>query len=203
MDALERDFYEERRRKWRRSAFWRGFLVAAVLAAILAAWIASDTVSEVREHIARIEVAGLITDDPERDEMLAELAETGTARAVVVRINSPGGTTAGSEALFASLRRIAEKKPVVAVLGDLPLMGGQLNQFNQFDQARPWLVLDAMHQFFDVRFLGSVADRIPQDADILMLAQPEVCPDCGVELEPWVSGCSRCGRKLFERPELE
>jgi hypothetical protein len=30
MDALERDFYEERRRKWRRSAFWRGFGVAAV-----------------------------------------------------------------------------------------------------------------------------------------------------------------------------
>jgi ABC-type uncharacterized transport system involved in gliding motility auxiliary subunit len=56
-------------------------------------------------------------------------------------------------------------------------MGGQLNQFNQFDQARPWLVLDAMHQFFDVRFLGSVSDRIPEDADILMLAQPEKLDD--------------------------
>ena len=30
LDPITRDFYEERRRKWRRSAFWRGFLVAAV-----------------------------------------------------------------------------------------------------------------------------------------------------------------------------
>jgi protease-4 len=124
MDALERDFYEERRRKWRRSAFWRGFLVAAVLAIILGVWIASDAVSEVRDHVARVEVVGLITDDIERDEMLAELAETGTARAVVLRINSPGGTTAGSEALFASLRRISERKPVVAVLGEVAASGG-------------------------------------------------------------------------------
>jgi hypothetical protein len=35
MDVLERDFYEERRRKWRRSAFWRGFLIAAVIALVL------------------------------------------------------------------------------------------------------------------------------------------------------------------------
>ena len=44
MDALERDFYEERRRKWRRSAFWRGFLVAAVLAAIIGAWLGSGAI---------------------------------------------------------------------------------------------------------------------------------------------------------------
>jgi protease-4 len=124
MDALERDFYEERRRKWRRSAFWRGFLVAAVLAAILGAYLASDAASEVRQQIARVEVSGLITDDPNRDEMLDELAETVTVRAVVLRVNSPGGTTAGSEALYASLRRVAARKPVVAVLGELAASGG-------------------------------------------------------------------------------
>jgi anti-sigma-K factor RskA len=37
LDALERDFYEERRRKWRRSSFWRGFGLAAVLGAVVAA----------------------------------------------------------------------------------------------------------------------------------------------------------------------
>ena len=45
-------------------------------------------------------------------------------------------------------------KPVVAVLGDLPLMGSQFNQF------QPWHVLDAMYQFFDVRFLGGKQERI-------------------------------------------
>jgi ABC-type uncharacterized transport system involved in gliding motility auxiliary subunit len=65
-------------------------------------------------------------------------------------------------------------KPVVAVLGDLPLLG---NQFNQFDQAKPWLVLDAMFQFFDLRFLGGKHDRIDDDVQILMLAQPEELDD--------------------------
>ena len=64
MDALERDFYEERRRKWRRSAFWRGFLVAAVLAAIVAAFAGSDVLIEARPQIARYQVTGIITDDP-------------------------------------------------------------------------------------------------------------------------------------------
>jgi ABC-type uncharacterized transport system involved in gliding motility auxiliary subunit len=65
-------------------------------------------------------------------------------------------------------------KPVVAVLGDLPLLG---NQFNQFNQAKPWLVLDAMFQFFDLRFLGGKHDRIDDDVQILMLAQPEELDD--------------------------
>ena len=65
------------------------------------------------------------------------------------------------------------EKPVVAVLGDLPLLGNQQNPFNQFEQGKPWLVLDAMFQFFDVRFLGGDQKQIGDDVQILMLAQPE------------------------------
>jgi protease IV len=124
MDALERDFYEERRRKWRRSAFWRGFLVAAVLAAVLAIWLGSAAVEIGTSHVARFEVKGLITDDAERDELLRDMARNDSVRAVILRINSPGGTTAGSEALFASLRAIAARKPVVAELGEVAASGG-------------------------------------------------------------------------------
>jgi ABC-type uncharacterized transport system involved in gliding motility auxiliary subunit len=58
------------------------------------------------------------------------------------------------------------EKPVVGVLGDLPLMGSQFNQF------QPWHVLQAMYQFFDVRFLGGKQDTIEEDVEVLMLAQP-------------------------------
>ncbi len=57
-------------------------------------------------------------------------------------------------------------KTVVAVLGDLPLMGAQMNRF------QPWKVLEAMYQFFDVRFLGGKQDAIDEDVAVLMLAQP-------------------------------
>jgi protease IV len=126
VDALERDFYEERRRKWRRSAFWRGFAVAAVLALVVG-WLAfGASLSLGTRQIARVDVSGVIADDPDREALLRELAERENVAAVILRINSPGGTTAGSEALYASVRRIAETKPVVAVLGELAASGGYI-----------------------------------------------------------------------------
>lgn len=124
MDALERDFYEERRRTWRRSAFWRGFFVAVVLGILGLVWLGSGTIAGMERQVARFEVAGLITDDPKRDALLKELADNDDVAALILRINSPGGTTAGSEALFASLRAVAAKKPVVAVLSELAASGG-------------------------------------------------------------------------------
>jgi len=58
-------------------------------------------------------------------------------------------------------------KPVVGVLGDLPLMG------SQFNQGQPWLILEAMFQFFDVRFLGGNHKKIGDEINVLMLAQPQ------------------------------
>jgi protease-4 len=124
MDALERDFYEERRRKWRRSAFWRGFGAAFLLLILLGLIFGSDLILTQRAHIARIEVNGVISEDRERDEMLSQLAEARGARAVLLRINSPGGTTAGSEALYTAIRHLAETRPVVAVLGEVAASGG-------------------------------------------------------------------------------
>jgi protease IV len=124
MDPITRDFYEERRRKWRRSAFWRGFLVAAVLAVIVAVWLGSGSIEARQAQIARVAVTGVIVDDPDRDRMLRDIADDDAVRAVVLRVNSPGGTTAGAEALFASLRQIAARKPVVATLGELAASGG-------------------------------------------------------------------------------
>lgn len=124
MDALERDFYEERRRRWRRSAFWRGFLVAAVIAGAIALFAVSGEAPHLGEQIARVQVNGMIVDDLKRDALIREIAKADNVKAVILRINSPGGSTAGSEALFAAIRAVAEKKPVVAVLGELAASGG-------------------------------------------------------------------------------
>jgi ABC-type uncharacterized transport system involved in gliding motility auxiliary subunit len=59
------------------------------------------------------------------------------------------------------------EKPVVAILGDLQLMGSQFNQY------QPWKVLDSMFQAFDVRFLGGKQNKIDDDVKVLMLAQPQ------------------------------
>ena len=126
MDVLERDFYEERRRKWRRSAFWRGFGIAAVIALVLALISGSQGMFAGGDHIARFEVRGVIVDNTTRNQLFADLAEDDSVKALVLRVNSPGGSTAGSEALFASIRAVAEKKPVVAVLGEVAASGGYI-----------------------------------------------------------------------------
>lgn len=126
MNAIERDFYEERRRKWRRSAFWKGFLIASVLALILAWIFGSGPLLASRDHVARVNLTGIIVDDDDRNRMLGDLAEAENARALILRINSPGGTTVGSEAIFEAVRRIAETRPVVAVMGEVAASGGYI-----------------------------------------------------------------------------
>lgn len=123
-ESHTRDFYEERRRKWRRSAFWRGFGVAAVIAVIAGLWLGAGALAPGREQVARVEINGIITDDRDRDELFEKIADDDTVRGLVLRINSPGGTTAGAEALYASLRAVAGRKPVVAVLSEVAASGG-------------------------------------------------------------------------------
>lgn len=128
MDALERDFYEERRRKWRRSAFWKGVLVTVAGLFILFTVIGMMTgVGPTGPHIAEVNINGVIYDDPDRDALMEDLARDTDVKAVIVRVNSPGGTIVGSEALYLGLREISENKPIVAVMGEVAASGGYLS----------------------------------------------------------------------------
>ena len=52
--------------------------------------------------------------------------ERDNAKALLIRIDSPGGTTAGSEALYTEIRKVAAKKPVVAVMDTVAASGGYI-----------------------------------------------------------------------------
>jgi protease-4 len=75
--------------------------------------------------IARVTITGLIRGDQERVEALERLGKS-RARAVIVHINSPGGTTSGSEQLHDSLMRLKEQKPLVVVVDGLAASGGYI-----------------------------------------------------------------------------
>lgn len=115
----------ERRRLRRRVAFWRILAILAILVAVLAL-IPWGGGRERSEHVAQITVSGLIVDEDERLEAIRRVRDRDEARALVVRIDSPGGTVAGSEALYDALRSVAEKKPVVAVIGEIAASGGYI-----------------------------------------------------------------------------
>ncbi len=112
--SLDADQALDRRRLKRRLTFWR---IAAVVAVVVAVVAAVGRVGVGENHVARLVVGGIILDDPWRDDALAGIAEDDNAKSLIVRIDSPGGTMVGGEALYTSLRAVAGKKPVVAVMG--------------------------------------------------------------------------------------
>lgn len=119
------DLILERRRTRRRLALWRILAIVAIAIAGVVA-LARFGGDAAGDRIARIRVDGVIFDDRERTALLARLAKTDSVKAVIVAIDSPGGTVVGSEAIFEGLRRIAETKPVVAVMGEAAASGGYI-----------------------------------------------------------------------------
>ncbi|WP_371423511.1 signal peptide peptidase SppA [Tardiphaga sp.] len=127
--SLDSDVIVDRRRMRRKLTFWR---VAAVLAAVAAVVVVGLTVTRSGSEalsssgaIARIKIEGLIQSNNDRVEALERL-EKSSAAAVVVHINSPGGTTAGSEQLYDALMRVKAKKPMVVVVEGLAASGGYI-----------------------------------------------------------------------------
>jgi len=127
--SLDADLIVDRRRMRRRLTFWRATTIAVIVLGIAgAAALASNRIRGlgVRPYIARVTISGLIRGDQDRVEQLDRLAKSSLARAVIVHVDSPGGTTAGSEQLFDSLSRLREKKPLVVVVDSLAASGGYI-----------------------------------------------------------------------------
>ncbi|WP_375413364.1 signal peptide peptidase SppA [uncultured Bradyrhizobium sp.] len=126
---LDSDVIVDRRRMRRKLTFWRVAAVAVAIAAILTVGVLATPAGRqalaVSGSIARVNIEGLIRSDTERVEALGRL-EKSPAAAVVVHINSPGGTTAGSEQLYDALVRLKAKKPLVVVVDGLAASGGYI-----------------------------------------------------------------------------
>ena len=77
------------------------------------------------ERIALVELEGVIVDVGELVRELKGHRDNPAVRAVVIRINSPGGVVAPTQELHTALRRLREAgKPVVASLGAVAASGG-------------------------------------------------------------------------------
>lgn len=118
--SLETEAILDRRRLRRHLSLWR---VAAVVAAVVAlgALIFAGPGERVfgERQIARVSIEGLITEDRDQLRLLRKIADDKSVEALLLYINSPGGTTTGGEALFEAIRRVAATKPVVAQFGTL------------------------------------------------------------------------------------
>ncbi len=128
---LDADLLLDRRRLKRRLSLWRAGAVLAVAGVVLALTLGDQRAGGLLPgtagaHVARLNVSGFIGDDRTLIEELDRLRRSEAVRAVLVAIDSPGGSVAGGEGLHAALTRMAEAKPVVAVMGGTAASAGYM-----------------------------------------------------------------------------
>ena len=113
-DVLAADHFRRSRGLWR----WLALLAANIAVLALVGRFALPQFAG-GEHIARVVISGTITTDAARSRAIQAMIEDDTVQAVIVSINSPGGTTAGGEELYEDLRRLSAAKPVVSTIDEL------------------------------------------------------------------------------------
>src|SRR5688500_8542287 len=122
-------------RKSRKGAFFFGAFTGCLvlLAGILFLMIAfaasrgdSGKFTLSTQRVAVVAIEGPIVDAREAVDSLEEYAESSTVKAIVVRINSPGGAIAPSQEIYSQILRIRKDsgKPVVASFDSVAASGG-------------------------------------------------------------------------------
>ena len=120
----------DRRRLRRKLSFWRiaTFVILAISLLSMILYAARDTLlaGTGTNHIARVKIEGVITNDQPMLELLESLKDNDKVSAVILNISSPGGSTVGGESMFEAVRELADKKPVTATVGTLAASAGYM-----------------------------------------------------------------------------
>jgi protease-4 len=127
--ALRADDLIDRRRLRRKLTFWRivAIGIAALCLVAAGAWMLGGNFgATATSHIAKVRIEGTITEDDELLERLETIRRSAAVKGVILSIDSPGGTTAGGEAIFEAVRKLAADKPVVAQVGTLAASAGYM-----------------------------------------------------------------------------
>lgn len=180
------DLILERRRVRRRLTFWRVTAIIAVVA-LLAVLSPFGGGGDGRggAHVARIWIDGLILADPDREARIKDIAEDDRVRALIVRINSPGGTVVASEELYDSLRDVAEKKPVVAVMSEVAASGGYVTAIAaERVFARGNTITGSIGVFADIPNVTGLLDKLGVEFTRVKSAPLKAEPSIVTEPEP-------------------
>ncbi|MEW6439006.1 MAG: signal peptide peptidase SppA [Pseudomonadota bacterium] len=120
------DYIVDRRLLQRKLSFWRVVSILLLIVGLaLVGLRVSGRTGLSSQHIARISISGFITGDQATLKLIDDVANS-NAKGVILAVDSPGGTTTGAEKLFLALRRLAAKKPTVAVVGTMAASGAYI-----------------------------------------------------------------------------
>ena len=76
------------------------------------------------DKVAVLPVTGLIADSEATIEQLKKFAKDDSVKAIVIRINSPGGGVGPSQEIYEEVKKLQGKKVVISSMGALAASGG-------------------------------------------------------------------------------
>ncbi len=76
------------------------------------------------ERVAVLRIDGVILDSQTYLENLSKIKKDDKIKALVLRIDSPGGAVGPSQEIYGEIKKVREKKPVIASLGSVGASGG-------------------------------------------------------------------------------
>ena len=115
----------------RRRPFLRGCLIMVLVVAgffvLLAAISTMDWFSFARgEKVAVLPINGLIIDSEEPIEHFKDFVKDDSVKAIVLRLNTPGGGVGPSQEIYEEVRKVRGKKVIVVSMGAVAASGGYL-----------------------------------------------------------------------------
>lgn len=130
---LSPDYLIERKRNKKQLAKWKIFSLLLIIA--LAVFVGRNYSPDLNissaslqgaELIGRIKINDIISDDLDRIKNLEKIADNKKIKALIVHINSPGGSVVGSEMLYNSISKLSKTMPIAIVMGSVAASGGYM-----------------------------------------------------------------------------
>ena len=118
---------QKKMRFWRIAAFTIAIIAVFILSSLFHNKLSPQSGSFLsKPHIVRINIEGMIIDEEDYIEQIQEISENDDVKGVIIKVNSPGGTTVDSDILYQSLRTLSEKKPTVTHIHNIAASGGYI-----------------------------------------------------------------------------
>lgn len=126
--TLQADLIADRRKMRRRLTLWRALGVLGALIGVIGLGYVFGGRQALPggDHVARVKIDGVITGDERTLRLIREVRRSSAVKAVIVQVDSPGGTVSGSEAVYLALRQLSDNKPTAAVVTGLAASGGYI-----------------------------------------------------------------------------
>ena len=125
MSNMKIDYLIDRNNLKKSIGRWKIISVSLLFALLLLVFGNKEKIMK-KDYIARISIEGVIYEDPYSIRAIKDIASDKHIKAVILYVDSPGGTSTGGEALYGAIKKLSNKKPVVTVMGGTATSAGYM-----------------------------------------------------------------------------